>query len=246
MSAKVKFYNAVTIFYSICGEWAGLMSGGFSVLFAAFALHYEGHERRMFVFLAFATLWICVFRLAYKNYPKFKLSCSDSITGCATPKNAQTIRFFRMLVETKCINGIEHCSGNLEKIEKDGTVVFEGDATVLPFAKAEDPDCLSKLIKPDNNYWLDILSVYIHHYSEIELRLFTANPTNLPVRHDRVVISTRPHSPANDINGNYIFQQTGTYILYVNVSGKGVPTVKAQLKFNWSGFAKTSTIERIK
>jgi hypothetical protein len=113
------------------------MSGGFSVLFTAAAFYYE-HQRRLFVFLAFGALWICVFRLAFKNYPKFKLACSKDIDLCATPKNAHDARYFRMRVITSCMNGIEQCSGNLEKIEKDGMTIFEGDATVLPFAKAED------------------------------------------------------------------------------------------------------------
>jgi hypothetical protein len=148
MSAKVKIYNAATILFSICGEWTGLMSGSFSVLFTAAAFHFEGHERRIFVFLAFGALWICVLRLS--------------------------------------------------------------------------------------------------HHSEIQLRGFQLNPHSLPDIKDIVWIRTKPPSPANDINGKYIFHQLGEYILYVSVSGKGVPTAKAELKFTWTGKADTSTIERIK
>jgi len=101
-----------------------------------------------------------------------------------------------MLVVTKCANGIEQCSGNLEKIEKDGIVVYEGDATVLPFAKAEDNDCLSKLIKPDTNYWLDILVATVTHYTEFQLRCFTANAAaGLPEIRDIVYFRTKPPVP---------------------------------------------------
>ena len=224
-----------------------LMSGAVSIPLAFFALFSsEQHPKWWFALLAIVALWFCLIRMAYKNYPKFKLSCSMDIERCATPKDAHEIKFFRMLVETKCINGIEHCSGNLAKIEKDGDVVFKDDATVLPFAKAEDPDCLSKLILPERNYWLDILAVYVHHMTRTEYELFCSNPNLVAAKNDVVIFSTRPHSVANDLNGNYIFEKIGEYILYVNVSGKGVPTAKAQLKFNWTGKANTSTIERMK
>ncbi|MGA2685438.1 MAG: hypothetical protein ABSF51_10335 [Verrucomicrobiota bacterium] len=247
MSSRTKIFNAAAILYAVCGEWAGLMSGGLSVLFTLGAFFYE-HERRMFVFLAFAALWLCVVRLAYQNYPKFKLECSKDIDLCATPKDANKARYFRMRVLTNCVNGIEKCSGNLEKIEKDGIVVFQGDATELPFAKPENRSELSILMKPEIYHWLDILVVIIHHYTKEELGiLFDYTKTPLPADRDIVLISTKqPYTPPNDINGQYAFNQIGEYILYVSVSGKGVPTAKAQLKFNWTGKANTSTIERIK
>lgn len=232
---------------SIVGGWWSLMSGFASIPLNFFALFSSGtHEKWWFALLGITTLWICIFIMAYKNYPKFKLACSREIAGCAVPNNAKQVRFFRMLVETKCVNGIENCLGHLAKIEKEGAVLFEHDFPELPFAKAEEPDCLAKRILPDNHYWLDILAVYVHQISEEEYRFRLINdPTTWQAHSDRVYFATRPHSPANDINGKYIFSHPGKYDLYINVSGKGAPTAMARLQFNWSGNADTSTIERI-
>ena len=209
MSSTGKICTAARIFYSICGEWMGLMSGSFSVLFTAAAFHFQGHDRRLFVILAFGALWICVLRLAYKNYPKFKVDCSKEIELCATPQNTTVARYFRVRVSTKWVNAIEECSGNLEKIEKDGVVVFEGDATVLPFSKPEDRRDVSIIMKPDVNYWLDILAVIVHRFTEEELQgLRATNWTHVPFpnRPDRVWIATKPpYVPPNNTKGQYVF-----------------------------------------
>jgi len=41
------------------------------------------------------------------------------------------------------------------------------------------------------------------------------------------------------------FCNPGEYILFVSISGKAVPTAKLKLKFNWTGKANTSTIEKL-
>jgi hypothetical protein len=248
MSKIIKLFHFLA---SLVGGWLSLMSGMASIPLAYFALFSnETHPKWWFALLAIFTLWISIIIMAYKNYPRFKLDCSKDIELCATPKNAHEARYFRMRVSTHCVNGIDQCSGNLEKIEKDGVVVFEGDATELPFSHPERRSVISILIKPDIDYWLDILVVMVSHHSEIQLRIFEANAASgytLPEIKDIVYIRTKqPHTPANDVAGRYIFDKSGEYILYVSVSGKGVPTAKAQLKFNWTGKANDSTIERIK
>jgi len=160
-----------------------------------------------------------------KNRPKFKLSCRKDIHGCAIESPGGVEKFFRLQVKTDCVNGIEGCIGHLIKIEKDGLIVYDHDAVELPFARANEADCLSKSIFPNNPYFLDVL--------------VTHNPTHT------VFFATKGHFPAHDQKREYIFKSSGEFILTVGVSGKGVPTVKTKLKFDWKGQWSTATIEQI-
>ncbi len=160
-----------------------------------------------------------------KLKPKFKLSCNKDITGCAIENPNGSMKFFRLQVETDCIDGIKECKGHLIKIEKDGVVVYDHDAVELPFARAEETDSLAKTIFPSVPYFLDVLVTY--------------NPVHA------VNFATKGHFPALNQNREYIFAKTGEYILTVGVSGKGVPTVKTRLKFDWKGQWFTATIEQI-
>lgn len=161
-----------------------------------------------------------------RNAPKFKLSCRKDITGCAIENPDGSMKFFRMQVETDCVNGIENCKGHLIRIEKDGKVVYDHDARELPFARADEPDSLAKTISPNVPYFLDVLVTY--H------------------RVDKVHFATKGHSPALNEKREYIFENRGEYILTVSVSGKDAPTATAKLKFDWNGQWFTSTIEKLK
>lgn len=185
-----------------------------------------------------------------KNKPKFKLSCIKDTEGRPLLIPNTNGAFFRIRVETECVNGIKNCVGNLLKIEKDGVVVFGHDTLKLPFSKAEDPKCLEKTIAQNTPEWLDILIVVLYqpparNLIEIEIRAHNPHAFAKDDDRDHIGIATKPHSKALDINGNYIFERAGEYILHVNVVGDDAPTATARLKFNWSGYAKTSTIEII-
>lgn len=184
-----------------------------------------------------------------KSLPKFKLSCGDYPAGCKVKSGNGQVYFFRMRVETDCINGIEKCLGHLTKIEKDGEIVFEHDSLELPFAKSEEPDSLAKRIGRGDPKWLDILFVKVHQprrmdSTEILARINNPHAFQKEDDRDRVWIATRQPSSANDINGNYIFETAGEYILCVNVIGDKADA-RAVLKFTWTGYAATSTIEKI-
>lgn len=165
-------------------------------------------------------------KLIEKQKPKFKLSCRKDINGCAIENPDGSMKFFRLQVETDCVNGIKECKGHLIKIEKDGVTVYDHDAIELPFARAHEPDCLAKTISPNVPYFLDVLVTY--------------NPVHV------VNFATKGHSPATNEKREYIFANKGEYILTVSVSGKDVPTVSAKLKFVWKGQWFTATIEKIK
>lgn len=162
--------------------------------------------------------------LREKLKPKFTLSCKKDITGCAITAPDGSYKFFRLRVETDCVNGIEGCKGHLIKIEKDGFTVYDHDAVELPFARAEEIDSLSKTLFPDNPYFLDVL--------------VTHNPTNT------VLFATKGHFRAWDQNQQYIFSKTGKFILTVAVSGRGVPTAITKLQFDWNGQWSNATIEK--
>jgi hypothetical protein len=209
------------------------MSGGLSVPFALAGLYYQGHDGRKYVILAFVALTIFSLRVVWTNYQllekqkgKFTLFCSKDIASCAVPNAGNTMRYFRMVVETDCINEIEHCVGHLIKIEKDAVIVYDHDPRELPFAPAERNDCLAKTISPNIPYHLDVLC--------------TINHVN------RVFIATQGQ-PCDALNrkGEYIFADNGEYILHVSVSGKGVPTANAKLIFNWQGQWQTAIMEKV-
>ena len=183
-----------------------------------------------------------------RNRPKFKLSCNKDTQGRALYAPGGKVAFFRIKVETDCVNGVKNCVGNLLKIEKDGVVVFDHDTLKLPFAKAEDPKSLEKTVAQDTPEWLDVLAIYLYQpppFSEVETLVRAYNPHALPKIDDRdaIAIATKPHSHARDINGNYIFKKAGEYVLHITVIGDIAPTAKAKLKLSWTGYAKDSTIE---
>src|ERR1700679_2476661 len=129
-----------------------------SIPFAYFALFSDGtHAKWWFALLSLAALWICTIRMAYQNYPKLKLSCNKNINACAVPNAGNSMKYFRMVVETGCVNGVENCKGHLIKVEKNGIVVYDHDPRELPFAPAERDDCLSKTISPNVPEHLDVL-----------------------------------------------------------------------------------------
>jgi hypothetical protein len=182
--------------------------------------------------------------------PKFKLSCDKTTDGRVTISGNTQVYFFRMKVETDCMSGIDGCLGHLYKIEKDGVTVFSHDSLELPFSRAEEPDSLAKRIVPDDPKWVGILAVHLHQrpeMSEVEILIRAHNPHALPKIDDwdYVVIATKQHSLALDIEGKYIFSKAGDYILHVNIVGKDAPTAKARLKFTWTGYARDSTLEMI-
>jgi len=220
----IKFFR---ILASIVGGWLSLMSGATSIPLAFFALFSSGtNPKWWFALLAIIALWICIIRMAYKNYPKFKLSCSKEITACAVPNQANSMKYFRMVVETNCVNGIENCKGHLLKVEKDGVIIYDHDPRELPFAPAETDDCLAKTIYPNIPEHLDVLCII--------------NPVH-------AVCFAMKGQPCGALNHKreYIFEENGEYILHVSVTGKGVPTAQAKLKFDWKGQWFTATMEKI-
>jgi hypothetical protein len=223
----VKIRLWATLLASICGGWWSAMSGAFSIPFALAALFLDAsHGKEIFAVLAFVTLFICALRMAYRNFPKLKLSCRKEITGCAVPNPDNSMKYFRMLVETDCGHEIENCVGHLIKIEKNGKTIYDHDPRELPFAPAERDDCLSKTIAPGIPYFLDVLN--------------TINAVHA------VFIATKAY-PTGALNQNreYIFADAGEYILTVSVSGNDVPTATAKLKFIWQGQWFTATMEKM-
>jgi hypothetical protein len=94
-----------------------------------------------------------------RNDPKFKIFCDkDTEQGARFTPN-KSFSFFRIRVETDCVNGIKNCLGHLCKIEKNGVVVFDHESLQLPFAKSEESDSLTKTIFQNVAKWLDILMI---------------------------------------------------------------------------------------
>jgi hypothetical protein len=211
---------------AICGGWWSLMSGAISIPLAFLAVIFGGKAGFWFGVLAFVALWVLAIRLAWRNYPKIRLSCNKDIQGCAVLNDEGNWKLLRLLVETDCVTEIENCLGHLTKIEKGGVVVFEHESRELPFAPSETEDSLSKMLFQDTPYFLDILAIH--------------TPRNL------IFIATKgKNSPATDNKKRYIFSEMGEYVLTVSVSGKRVPTQSARLKLDWRGNWDTATIEKI-
>src|SRR5580700_6514447 len=68
MFGKDKIKKSAWVIFTICGGWSGLMSGGLTVPFTVAAFHYQGHDRRFYVFLAFFALATFAVRVVWKNY----------------------------------------------------------------------------------------------------------------------------------------------------------------------------------
>jgi hypothetical protein len=242
-----------TFLASLVGGWWSLMSGFISIPLNFFALFSNGtHPKWWFALSGIFTLWICIGIMAYKNYPKFKLSCSSKIPKCVTPAllNDQ-IKFIRVVVEVGCVGGIKNCLGHLEKIEKDGQVVFENDYIELPFAQSTDEKTrFNKTIHNSSPEMLDVLAIVTikpEPPPEIIVRAIMDGLMGYTQPRDRydVHIATPMFRRIVDKNGNNIFEKAGEYILYINVVGDDAPAAKAKLKFTWTGNINTSTIEKI-
>jgi hypothetical protein len=81
MFKKEKIIRTGKILFSVCGEWTGLMSGGLTVPFTIAALYYQGHNRRLFVILAFVALAIFAIRAVWRNYQLQEKLRANQLTG---------------------------------------------------------------------------------------------------------------------------------------------------------------------
>jgi hypothetical protein len=163
--------------------------------------------------------------LEEKLTPKFKLECGPKTPGRVTIVLGRGM-FYRLQVTVDCASEIQNCRGYLTKIEKNGMEVFNNESLELPFAPSESDDAWSKTVSPNIPYYLDVLRVP-----------YGANCPEVATKGNRALVV----SSLRDL----VFLSPGEYILHVSVSGNGVGTVSARLKFDWKDRPMDATIEKL-
>jgi hypothetical protein len=221
-----------------CHGWWSAMSGAISIPFALIALFSSGHQRWLFVALAFVSLWVFVAAVIKKNLalqekirPKLKISCGKNVFGSVTESIVDLadrgnipfptlIRFYRMAVESDGVDAVHDCRALLTQISKNGVKRWGDDNVLLTFAPGEDADATCKTIYDKTTEFLDVL--LISEWNKI-----------IPAvknRHWRFTPTER------------IFSEPGEYILTVVISAQGMATIKVLLTFNWTGVSETAEL----
>jgi hypothetical protein len=158
---------------------------------------------------------------------RFKIACDPSIEGCVRRVSWGKdvwANFLRVKVESGSSASIENCTGFLTRIEKDGRTKWGGENAQLTFAHGKDPDTFAKTIRSKMSEFLDVLVVS----SKNEIHPTTKD------RHWRYQPLIRE-----------IFSEPGDYVLTVKITGDGVPTETALLKFTWTQNWQTAALTLI-
>jgi hypothetical protein len=158
--------------------------------------------------------------------PKFEVSCGKDIPGCYRETsfnfggNVLPAAFYRMGVRAKCVNPIEGCFGRIILVTKDGVPKMDGESITVTFAPGNDDDATAKTITNQEMQFLDVLAI---------------------TQNNQFLLPTRGF--LNVIPPQNIFSETGKYLVTVTVSGKQTATVRAVLKFQWTGQWNNSALE---
>jgi hypothetical protein len=172
---------------------------------------------------------------AGQYYSQLQIACDSSVEGCVVEAQwtinhePLPVKFFRVAVNAVGKDqSIKHCTGFLRRIEKDGKTKWGGNNAQLTFAQGEEPDALSKTIRHPVPEYLDILVVTSRNQ---------ISPGTKPSANFR----GWPFVPRMD----EIFSEIGEYVLTVAITGDGVPTVTALLKFTWTQNWQTAALTLI-
>jgi hypothetical protein len=158
---------------------------------------------------------------------RLRIACDPHIEGCVRRVSWGKdvwANFLRVKVESGSSASIKNCAGFLIRIEKDGRTKWGGENAQLTFAHGKDPDAFAKTIRSKMSEFLDVLVVSSKN------EIFTA---------------TKDHSWRYRPLIPEIFSEPGDYLLTVKITGDGVPTVTAPLRFTWTQNWKTAVLTLI-
>lgn len=235
-------------FAAFRGEWFAVMSGAFSVPFAALGAFVEGEAKAIFIALAFLGSWYAAFRifssehakaqglevkiLELESHLKPKLVCSFGINdGCyrpntplrdrQTPSGPSLGSWYRIRVENKSSVPITKCSGRLVSIKRGDTELLMGEMPLLPFSPQDAIDALSKTIYPNVAEYLDLLAI----------------------RESDVLLVLRGFLSAA-VQWHDLFSLPGDYTLSVVVVSDGVTSEPINILFRWTLNQTTASLQQ--
>jgi len=163
--------------------------------------------------------------------PKFEIACGRNVAGCYRETlfclgqaNTQAA-FYRIGVKAKCVEPIEGCFGRIMLITKDEQPKMDAESITVTFTPGCDDDATAKTITNQGLEYLDVLAICQN------------NQFLLPTPGFRYPTSLDPQK---------IFSETGEYLLTVRISGEKTASVRAILKFKWTGEWNNSELELVK
>lgn len=164
--------------------------------------------------------------------PWLKVECSTDIDGCRKENQRETgfNQAFRVAVTTVGIAPVTGCRGQLREIKRGASTLWGGDTAILAFAPGdrENPNPRNRTIAHDEIVFLDVLFLeYDKNWSFVGSWPATENGVwnFMPKWHE-------------------IFANHGEYTLKIEIVNPPNPTLKFDLKFNWTG-DKTSRMDLI-
>ncbi|HEY1662941.1 MAG TPA: hypothetical protein VGI03_11025 [Verrucomicrobiae bacterium] len=148
MSSGDKIIKAATFWAKICGGWFALMSGGISAFFGLCGFLSTGHDRKIYVFTAFAATWALAIKAIWKN---FQLERTELEVEFINPKEMD-VNYYHWPLRVKVshtnpVNTITNVKVFIEKIE---CRQLEDSAYWLPVKKAIFPIYLPEFGCADN------------------------------------------------------------------------------------------------
>ena len=147
--------------------------------------------------------------------PKLMLKFHPSLS--VVPDGKREFMWYRVVVTTSSIGGVEGCEGYLVKIEKDGAIVFDHETRQLPFSPNWQTNSATKDIPQDVELPLDVLAIRM-----------SDNHIGIPV------VGAGLTEPS-DKHGFYLFQGHGEYVFTIKVTSKTSRTVQGKFRLVWSG-----------
>lgn len=169
-------------------------------------------------------------KLVTLSTPRLEVGCSPDIDGCRKENQFATgfNQAFRVAVKTLGIAPVTGCRGQLREIKRGTTTLWSGDTAILAFAPGENADSRNRTISHDETVYLDVLFLeYDQNWSFVR---------SLPAT-EHAKWNFKP-------KWDEIFADHGEYTLRIEIVTPSAPTLKADLKFTWTG-DKTSRMDLI-
>jgi hypothetical protein len=210
-------------------NWGPLMSGVFSVPFAALAVFTESTYARaiwaVMAILAFMAsaymIWArergTVVDLQEKLRPKLKPSFDVADARCKRPNTMIGGRvrcdWYRIKVDAENSTNVRGCQGRLTLIKRGDDVILSGENPVLPFAPGENADSTAKTIHPGIPEFLDFLFI----------------------TDDNQVVPALPRGiGASSVNWGALFSQAGVYAMEIAITSNDSVPVPIIINFDWT------------
>jgi hypothetical protein len=197
------------------------MSGALAVILTGLGILNAWSQERLFAVLAVASLWVLVIRTFYRYYqlcaqmqPHFEVMGHKDLNGCVEPISNGDGKYLRLIVTNLGKEAAKNCSAFIYRVTKDAVTLMDNNKWRITFVPGHLPEGIAKTISDTSSEYLDVLVAW---------------------RRTGVVCwATNPPEPALRRNGLPLFNEYGTYLLWIEIVGDKAPTKRLRAEFVWA------------